>query len=516
MMPATCRTAVALLAITSIASAQPRPAAPSDAATGGDLKIPVTLRSGGEILGDEGFGNELVSAPPPLAIEHPIDPERYVCGSGDVFELAFWGTQNLQLKLATDLEGRVFIAKVGFVPVAGKTLSAVRAAVQAKVRAFYPGLTFDLTLVSPRSFLVHVADYVKHPGPYTSRALDRVSAVIGKAGGTTGSRRRIAIRHHDGTTGAADLLRYELTGDVAYNPLLLDGDVITVPFASPVVAINGDVRRPGRYELIETKDLTELLALAGGFTSSVSRALPLRLLRRNPQQQEVITDLPFAGEVAPNTALRDDDQIIVRGSGELQRTVLVLGAVVGADPLDRATTSRRIPFVEGDTVLSLLERAGGIKAPGDLRRSYISRPRPDQTPELIGLDLEALLVRRDFRADRPLRVEDTIVVPPMQYSVLIEGAVVRAGLYNYNPMFGITEYIAHAGGRTRTARDLDEVQLIDGDGHTHPFRTGMKPAPGDAIMVPERNFSRAEVAQLILAGAGIVLSGIAITLAATR
>lgn len=65
-------------------------------------------------------------------------------------------------------------------------------------------------------------------------------------------------------------------------------------------------------------------------------------------------------------------------------------------------------------------------------------------------------------------------------------------LYNYNPTFGVSKYIAHAGGRTRTARDLDEVQLIDTDGQTHPFRPGMKPAPG------------------------LVLSGIAATLAATR
>jgi hypothetical protein len=44
----------------------------------------------------------------------------------------------------------------------------------------------------------------------------------------------------------------------------------------------------------------------------------------------------------------------------------------------------------------------------------------------------------------------------------------------------------------------------------------MRPAPGDAILVPERNFSRSEVVELVLAGASIVLSGVAITIAATR
>jgi hypothetical protein len=44
----------------------------------------------------------------------------------------------------------------------------------------------------------------------------------------------------------------------------------------------------------------------------------------------------------------------------------------------------------------------------------------------------------------------------------------------------------------------------------------MKLQPGDAILVPERNYSRAEVSQLILAGAGLLLSGVAIVLAARR
>jgi polysaccharide export outer membrane protein len=483
--------------------------------------MPVTLRPG-EVLGSDSAGGQvvggerLVPAQPPLSIEHPIDPETYVCGPGDVFELEFWGSQNMQLRLTTDLEGRAFISKLGFVTVAGKTLSAVRTAMKSRIRAVYPGLNFDLTLLSPRWFVVHVVDNVKQPGAYITRALDRVSTVIARAGVTIGSRRRIAIKHHNGSTATADLVRYELTGDVAYNPFLLDGDVITVPIATPVVTISGAVRRPAQYELVASKDLAELLELAGGFTSGVSRALPLRLIRRNAQQQEVVTELPFNGDAAPNTPLRDDDRIIVRGSDDLQRTVQLIGAVVGTDSLDSATTSRRVPFVDGDTALSLLDRAGGVKAPGDLRRSYISRPRPGNPPELIALDLEALLVRRDFNADRPVRMNDTIVVPPMQYSVLVEGAVGRAGLYNYNPTFGLPEYVALAGGRTRTARDLDEAQLIDTNGHTHPFQPGMKPAPGDAILVPERNFSRSEIAQLILAGASIVVSGIAVTIAATR
>lgn len=518
-MPGVCRTVVTLVAIASMASAQPLPDPvqqdPRVNGGGGEAKIPVTGPGNPEVMGAETAA--VSTPPPPVSIEQPIDPEAYICGPGDVFELNFWGQQNFRLRIAADLEGRTFISKVGFVAVAGKSLSAVRTAIKSKVRAQYPGLQFDLTLVSPRTFVVHVVDNVKQPGTYPAHPLERVSSVLAKAVPLpNGSRRRIEIKHRSGSTITADLVLYELTGNTEYDPYLLDGDVVTVPFADPVVTIAGAVRRPGTYELVKSKDLAELLDLAGGFTNGVTRSLPIQLVRRNDRQQETAVDLSFSGDAAPNTGLRDDDKVYVRGSDELQRSVLLIGAVVGGESLDAATTSKRLPFVEGDTVMSVLERAGGIKAPGDLRRSYISRPRPNNTPELIPIDLDALLVRREFKADKKIEMGDTIVIPPIQYSVLVEGAVARAGLYNYNPTFSIPEYIAHAGGRTRTARDIDEVKLIDANGITHDFHTGMKPAPGDAILVPERNFSRGEIAQLILAGAGIVLSGIAVTLAATR
>jgi protein involved in polysaccharide export with SLBB domain len=481
---------------------------------GGSTKIPVTMSGGTEVMGAEGAATSASAAP--IALEQPIDPDKYTCGAGDTFELNFWGQQNFRLKIAADLEGRVFITKVGYVAVAGKSLTTVRAEVNKKVRSNYPGLKFELTLLAPRSFVVHVAENVARPGAYTAQPVERVSSVLSRAGGSTGSRRRILIKHKGGGTAVADLVLYELTGDAIHNPYLLDGDVIVVPVVGIVATISGAVHRPGAYELTGTKDLTELLSLAGGLKSSAVRSLPIRIVRQNQQQRDTFVDLTFDARAIPNRALENDDRVLVRGTDDLQRSVQLIGAVVGADPLDTATAAKRLPFVEGDTVLSLIERAGGIKAPGDLSRGYISRPKKQGPPELLPLDLESLLVKRDFRADKAIQMGDTIVIPAMQYSVRVEGAVTRAGLYPYNPNFGMAEYVAHAGGRTRSARDLDDAKLIDPNGRSLAYRKNLKPSPGDAILVPERTFTRPEIVQIVIAGAGLVLSGVAITLAATR
>lgn len=512
---------VALVAAVNVALAQPftttelpatEPRAGSGSAT---TRMPVNVN-----LPDPEPDQDAVEVVPPqvvpppvvVSLEQPIDPDHYVCGAGDVLELNFWGQQNLRLKLTIDLEGRVFIPKVGYVAVADKTLTAMRTAIKQKVRGNYPGLSFDLTVLTPRTFLVHVVENVKHAGTFSAHAIDRVSSVLARAGVVpAASRRRIIVHHRSGPDSTADLVKYELTGDTAFNPYLLDGDIVHVPFPLTMVKVSGAVRRPGMYEVVATKDLGELLDLAGGLAPNAAKAMPIRIVRRNDKQQDTYIDVPVGG----NAVLSDDDKVVVRGTDDLQRTVLLIGAVVGSDPLDSATTSRRLPFVEGDTVWSLIDRAGGIKAPGDLRRSYIARPSANGQ-DLVPIDLDALLARRDFKADKPIAMGDTIVIPPMQYSVMVEGAVGRAGLYNYNPVFGVPEYIAHAGGMTRTARDLDEVTLIEANGATRTYRNGMKLQPGDAILVPERNFSRGEIAQLVLAAAGLALSGVAIVLAARQ
>jgi protein involved in polysaccharide export with SLBB domain len=512
-LPSVFLTASCVLGVLAHAAvAQPIPDQNGDRGPG--VTIPVGIPDHPEVLGAESSATSTIAAP--VSLEQPVDANTYICGPGDLFELNFWGKQNFRVRMAADLEGRAFISKVGFVDVAGKKLADVRKDIKKRVRENYPGLQFDVTLISPRSFLVHVVANVKQPGTYGTNPFERVSAIVSRAGGVTGSRRRISIKHRNGDTITADLLLYELTGDVSYDPFVLDGDIITVPAPTLEITISGEVRRPGQYELVGSKDIAEAIEVAGGLTNKVAWQLPITVIRSNDRQQAAVHEVRFSGKRPPSESLVDGDQVVIKSSDELQPMVMVIGAVINADKIDAAETIKRLPYIKGDTVKSLIERAGGLRPTGDLRRAYITRARPKAAAEIIQIDLEALFVRRDLSADKPVSLDDTIVIPPLQYSILIEGAVARPGVYNFNPQFGVPQYLAHAGGLTRTARDMDEVRLIDSDGVTRPYKAGVHLNPGEAILVPERNFTRGEIAQLVLAGAGLLLSGIAITVAATR
>ena len=132
------------------------------------------------------------------------------------------------------------------------------------------------------------------------------------------------------------------------------------------------------------------------------------------------------------------------------------------------------------------------------------------------MDLYALVMLRDFKADRTVELGDTLVIPFKRRNVLVEGAVFAPGAYPYNPTFGVEQYLSLAGGRSRNAQSLDSVKVVTTNGETKEYRPDLKIDPGSSLVVPERTFSRSEVVQILMGAAGIILSGVAVVIAARK
>jgi protein involved in polysaccharide export with SLBB domain len=358
--------------------------------------------------------------------------------------------------------------------------------------------------------------------------VDRLATIVARAGGLApnGSQRRIEIRRRDGQVLHPDLVLFGLTGDVKHNPYLLDGDVVRVPFEDLSASIGGAVNRPGRYELVGTRDLAELVSLAGGFSPAATSLLPLAVVRRLADDRQDQRLVEFSPERIPALALEREDAVQVPGYAELQRSVLVIGAVAGASVAraaakagdassttapEEATATRRLAFVEGDSVRTLLERLGGVGPLADLDGAYIIR-----AGTTVPVNLRALVMLRDLSADRPIALGDTFVVPFKRRNVLVEGAVFRPGEYPYNPAYRIEEYLSLAGGPNRFARPIDEVRVVSASGQTSEYRPDLRVEPGSTLVMPERSFSRAEVVQIILAIASIALTGATLVITAKK
>jgi protein involved in polysaccharide export with SLBB domain len=64
-----------------------------------------------------------------------------------------------------------------------------------------------------------------------------------------------------------DLYKFLVNGDQSENVGLKDNDVIRIPAYSQRVTIEGQVKRPGIFEMKPGESFSDLLSFASGFTS---------------------------------------------------------------------------------------------------------------------------------------------------------------------------------------------------------------------------------------------------------
>lgn len=459
--------------------------------------------------GEKGKGSDLRRLPA-IIQSGAIDANTYILGPGDGLELNLYGRLGKTIALDVSPEGRVFVPGRGSIEVTGKTLAWARERILKSVAEQYVGVKGDLRLTQLRSFKVFVGGEVKKPGAVEVNSATRASEAILDAGLVDGSsRRNIVVRHTNGSSSRVDLDRLDRVGRQDMNPILVDGDVLSVPTAKEFVDIAGAVSRSFHFELAPDDSLSTLIALAGGLLPSASpdRALVVRFT--SPTEREsLLVDLKDPATLA--MPLRDGDHLFVQFQPEYHRLMTV--GIVG-----EVARPGSYPIVPGrDRLSDLMRWAGGFLPQANrealhlVRESAVvneSNPEIDRLARLSRGDmteseyakLETNLAERknSFRVDwtrlqagsstDPLLADaDVIRVERFVPTVRIEGQVKRPGFVDYAPGRSLEDYVQLAGGFTeRSARTSVRVSRSL-TGQIIPARSLKAVQPGDFIWVPER------------------------------
>jgi polysaccharide export outer membrane protein len=352
---------------------------------------------------------------------------------------------------------------------------------------------------------------VKNPEPLLATGANRANDVL-----TPGvllqeaSKRRVEIRHTDGSSDIADLDLFLKTGDAALNPWLRDGDIISVPVASEFIWAQGAVARPGKFELGERDSLITLFRLAGDPIPSADANRVLLIRWKQPFAAESLWfTLGDVYQRKINPALREGDRLYVYFIPQYhqQHEATIQGEIARPGVY---------PIVEGRHRLSdLVTAAGSFLPTADLAaiRVFHSTRVGEADPEfdrLIKLSrtdmtdteyeiLRAKLAERreDFRLDwfrlerSPeldilLRDGDIVRVDQLITSVRVEGEVRRPGIVEYDPRRTVRQYVALAGGYSeRAARTKVRITRAV-TGQSLRARDVQAVAPGDLIWVPEK------------------------------
>lgn len=447
-----------------------------------------------------------------VSLSGPIDAEVYRVGPGDVMLLQMWGKLTRSVPVEVGPEGTVLIPGGAIVRVAGRTLSDVRKEILQRMGRQYRDVSMDLRLARPRTFRIYLTGEVRRPGPIGASGSLRVGDVLtGSQLAPGASRRRIEVRHMDGTREICDLERFLQTGDASLNPWLRDGDVIQIPTATEYLWVQGAVARPGRYEAGVQDSLLDLLELAGGPLPAAQASHALLVSFKNPFTAESLwVDLGdiYSGRVNP--PLEDGERLYVYYVPEYhqQHEAAIMGEVQRPGVY---------PIREGrDRLSQLVGSAGGFQPTADLSAIRVHRRNPAAEEEDTELDRLLRLSRNELtateyevmrtklaargeafrvdwsrlQADRDLDLllldGDTVFVERLVSSIRVDGAVRRPGMLNFVPGVDIQEYVKQAGGYTdRAWRGKVRVTRAV-TGQTMLARGVRTLDPGDFIWVPEK------------------------------
>ncbi len=450
------------------------------------------------------------------------DARNYVMTPGDTFTLTMSYGMSLsreeqqtsvsyQLQLSED--HTLEIPVIGEISVDGFDLLSLRSFVSSQLKIVIPLQHVSLVLSKPAQFNVFVYGNVNRPGFLTANPMLRVIDAIALSGGfkSDGSYRNIILERSDRTV-SVDISRFYSVADFESNPVLQPGDIIFVPAAKRVVTIQGEIKYPGRYELVEGDNLKSVVNLAGGFLPA-AESESIDLVRQNEANRPLT--IRVASSDFATFEMKNGDIVRVRSSADNLLRVAIEGAVWGrrvsaAEAASVPTSPVRVdlPYYDSMTLLDVLEEVGGPTPFAEAERSFVIRAGSDTR---LPVDIGALWESRN--ADGGVRLEpgDTIVVPMQVLDVFVTGMVVSPGRVSYRSGYTVNDYILLAGGFDPRRASAQALFLVNDRGRRRATKRDAVVPRGSTIYVGRKMlFFVDDTVQNILLGAAWVTSTIAV------
>ena len=433
--------------------------------------------------------------------------------------------------------------------------------------------------------IVTVAGEVRDPGDHLTNGAARVRDAVYLAGGLTSdaSTDSLQIFRRTGDNKLAVLsvnLARALGGEEKDNLALEPKDRLIIhrnlaKVDPPTVTIEGEVGRPGKYPLGQDMTAAELVRTAGGFkrgaftqTADLTRYTVEGGQKVVGEHETVQIARALAGESDTDMRLHDGDVLTIRqlaGWRDVGASITVTGEVVHPGTYG---------IQEGERLSSVLERAGGLRSTAypygaiferaqvreleernrtDLLRSIeeegpVLKATPDGDADQQAAKRAALLqwettmhrlqntppegrlvihISKDAKrwrntaADIQVRAGDSIFIPKVPSSVMVDGSVYNPTAVAYKPGKSADWYLHQAGGPNNVANKKSifvvraDGSVAGGSGSLFSGKVGtVELRPGDMVVVPEKTFSANTRWKSILEGSQVAYAvGIAIQVA---
>lgn len=376
-------------------------------------------------------------------------PDTYVLGDGDEIHISIFGSSQTEIHQRIAADGSIQPAGSTKIFLKGMTLGQARTAIINKLAQHYSFRSDQIavTITTARTISVSIYGEVGVQGGFTLSALNTAFNALAAAGGPTaiGSIRNIQ-RSRAGKTDRLDLYQYMKgnTKNVMFD--LQNNDVLFVPVADNIVRIEGAVRRPMRYEMIEGETLKDLIEYAGGLTYNVFPDFIQIERRENDELKYLEYNLEKVMSGKEEVAVKGGDVVRIRTSNRpMENYITIRGDVYYGGNFD---------LDQNSSLLGLIEKAQ-LKYTARKDIVIVERTSPDETVEFLTVPFPGENGNPDFK----LQARDVITVLAQdsymeKWTISVSGEVRNpfSRTFGLNDQMTLGQALEYAGGPSHSAR----------------------------------------------------------------
>jgi len=404
------------------------------------------------VFGSELFDNPTLNFEPDLKIATPLN---YILGPGDELQVSVYGVQVFNATIPVSVEGKIDIQNVGQISVMGMTIEAATQKIRSVIANVYSTVRsgqsqVGISLSKVRTIKITIIGS-KQPGNYSVSSLATVYNALYLAGGPGKNEtyRNIELLRNNKVIKNVDVYNFLVNGSQEDNLGLKDNDVIRIPAYKLRVVLEGQVKRPGIFEMKEGETFNDLLRFASGFNDLAFTA-SVNVVQKTDKEFKVkdIKSSEFKNYIPKSGDVFKVAKILNR----FENRISIEGAVFRPDTYS---------FNEGMRISDLITKADGLKEDAYTNRAIIIRVKPDLTTEIVNVNL-AKALEGDAESNILLKKEDRVTVYSIldfkeDYNITIDGEIKNPGVYHYFENLTLNDLLVLAGGLSGSASKRVEV-----------------------------------------------------------
>lgn len=380
----------------------------------------------------------------------------YPATPGDVYDIYLLTSVNESKQIAgfVDTNYDIDLSFIGKVNVKGQTYTKVQETIKKKLTNAYPGSIVSVVMRAPGKFKVTLLGEVKNAEIVDTMGLKTLAEVIKDKTTPYASLRDIEIKSEDGEIKKYDLYKFIRYADKSNNPFLRPNDIINLKQHKRRIRVEGQVRRPGIYELIDSDTLYDVLYEYGnGLTKNAElKEIEIKKFTNESNEYEDST-LYINGENdnLKSVKVTDGDIITIKNKLKYMSKVTIQGAISpegqpSSSAGNNVSNKVIVPITSGSRISTVIkDMTGTFNLTSDLEKAMVLRNGSKQP-----VNIKSILEEVGHSDDIKLENNDIIIIPFRQLKVFVAGSVNRGGAVPFIENRTAMYYIGLAGGFNRT------------------------------------------------------------------